>query len=132
MYYICVSDGVRICVVLMCILLCVSDGVRIAALRRFPDFSSTVAELEAEEVALVEEERAGRPLLRRLQSAMNTHQDREGKARRARGAADEGRAAAEAAETRPCGPRPRSRRRVTRGTSWRQKWRLRAAPGPLP
>jgi hypothetical protein len=72
--------------------------VRLAAVRPFIDFASKVTELEDEEKALLEEERADRPLPRRLQSAMDTLRDRGIKASKARAAADEARASWEAAE----------------------------------
>jgi hypothetical protein len=72
--------------------------VRLAAVRPFTDFAAKVAELETEEKTLMEEERADRPLPRRLQSAMDTLFDRESKARKTRSAAEEARAAWEAAE----------------------------------
>ena len=73
--------------------------VRLAAVRPFTDFASKVAELEGEEKALVEAERADRPLPRRLQSAMDTLRDRENKASKSRSSADTARATWEAAET---------------------------------
>jgi hypothetical protein len=71
---------------------------RLAAVRPFPDFASKVSQLETEEKTLLEEERADRPLSRRLQSALDTLRDRESKAVKGRSSASEARAAWEAAE----------------------------------
>ena len=72
---------------------------RIAAIRPFSDFAETVNELEEEVAALVAEERAARPLPRRLQSATDTLRTRAAAAQRARQAAEEAKAAANEAET---------------------------------
>ena len=71
---------------------------RIAALRPFPDFAGKIADLEAQVKGVMEEERSERPLPRRLQSAVDSLQEREKKSRRARTAADEAKKTAAATE----------------------------------
>ena len=71
---------------------------RIAALRPFPDFAGKIADLEAQVKGVMEEERSERPFPRRLQSAVDSLQEREKKSRRARTAADEAKKTAAATE----------------------------------
>jgi hypothetical protein len=67
-------------------------------LRLFSDLAPQVAAAEAEVAVLVAAERAGCPLPRRLQFAVDILRAREAKARQAREAADQATSAAEAAE----------------------------------
>ena len=70
---------------------------RLAANRGFPELAAQVAQWEAEEAALVEAERAARPLERRLQSATDALRHRSEAALQARQAADDAQEAAEQA-----------------------------------
>jgi hypothetical protein len=71
---------------------------RVTVLRLFSDLAPQVAAAEAEVAVLVAAERAGCPLPRRLQFAVDILRAREAKARQAREAADQATSAAEAAE----------------------------------
>ncbi|CAK0862848.1 unnamed protein product [Prorocentrum cordatum] len=60
---------------------------RIAAFQPFPECAATVVQLEAEAAAIVEAERAARPLERRLQSAVDSLRTRSAAVQKARQAA---------------------------------------------